>query len=223
VRSPVGRALLALGAIAVTGLAPMCPAGLASPAGATSFRGCSSLKGRSLLHSSVLKVVERGGEAGAVVYVCVRPHGRVRRAGSAYDSTVDSLYAIKVLAVAGTWLELEFHSQIDPQISEEIEEVFDAKTGRSYRFFQTAIPEGPALEGTGEDVAVPARSLLNRFGQLALALVDGKSTSIVGIEPSGARRVLDSGPESQIPPSSLTLQGHTVQWLDGGTMRSATL
>ena len=127
------------------------------------------------------------------------------------------------MAVAGTWLELEFQSQIDPQIHEEIQEVFDARTGRSYRFFQTAVPEGPALEGTGEEVAVPARSLLNRFGQLALALVDGKSCTIVGIQPSGARRVLGSGPESQLPASSLALHGHTVQWLDGGAVRSATL
>ena len=86
-RLPPGRALIVFGASAVAGLGLDLPgrSGLADAGGIAaaeaSAHSCGSLKGRSLLRSPVLKVVERGGPAGAVVYVCVRPHGRVRRAG----------------------------------------------------------------------------------------------------------------------------------------------
>ena len=71
--------------------------------------------------------------------------------------------------------------------------------------------------------AAVGRALLNRFGQLALLLLEEGTSRIVGIEPSGSRRTLDSGPQAQLPPASLKLQGHTVGWIHGGVARQAAL
>ncbi|HEY7932638.1 MAG TPA: hypothetical protein VID48_02330 [Solirubrobacteraceae bacterium] len=169
-----------------------------------------------------IKVVEHGDESKGFVDVCVPPNGRVRLAGSAYDATVQRLYSIKVIALAGTWVALDFTSVVDFHGSEETDEVFDAKSGRSYRFFEAALPEGPGFEGIPAS-AVLGRFVLNRFGQLVLALIQDGRCRIVGIQPSGARRVLDSGPEALIPSASLKLQGHTVQWVHAGSTRSTTL
>lgn len=199
--------------------------------GATTFGGradaaprqhCASLKGRRLVSSRTVKVVERGNETRGFAYACAPPNGRVRLAGSAYDATVQRLYSIKVIASAGTWVALDFTSVVDFHGSEEADEVFDARSGRSYRFLEAALPEGPGFE----DIPAPAAVgsvVLNRFGQLALALLEEGKCRILGIEPSGARRVLDSGAVAQIAPSSLKLAGHTVQWVDAGSARSATL
>lgn len=170
----------------------------------------------------MVKVVEHGNESKGFVDVCVPPNGRVRLAGSAYDATIQGLYSIKVIALAGTWVALEFTSVIDFHGSEISDEVFDAKSGRSYRFFEAAVPEGPGFEDIPA-TAVLGSFVLNRFGQLALALTNEGKAQIVGIEPSGRRRVLDSGPASQLPPASLQLKGHTVQWVDAGITHSATL
>jgi hypothetical protein len=170
----------------------------------------------------MVKVVEHGNESKGFVDVCVPPNGRVRLAGSAYDATIQGLYSIKVIALAGTWVALEFTSVIDFHGSEIFDEVFDAKSGRSYRFFEEAVPEGPGFEGIPA-TAVLGSFALNRFGQLALAQSEEGKCRIVGIEPSGRRRVLDSGPASQLPPASLQLKGHTVQWVDAGITHSATI
>jgi hypothetical protein len=85
-----------------------------------------------------------------------------------------------------------------------------------------SVPEGPGFEGTPA-TAVLGSFVLNRFGQLALAQIEEGKCRIVGIEPSGRQRVLDSGPASQLPPASLQLKGHTVQWVDAGITHSATI
>lgn len=191
-------------------------------ANAKGMPSCGRLRGRRLVTSRTLKVVEQGDERFGRVYACVPPRGRVRLVGTAHDETGASLYSVSVIATVGMWMALDFHNQVDPQISEDVDKAFDAGNGRSYRFFEEGIPEGPALEGTGAGVEL-ARTVLNRYGQLGLALVDAHRCRIVGVEPSGRRRLLDSGPPTQIPPGSLTLHGHTVGWTDAGVERSATL
>jgi hypothetical protein len=194
----------------------------AGRADAASRPRCANVKGRRLVSNRAIKVVEHGDESKGFVDVCVPPNGRVRLAGSAYDATIQRLYSIKVIAVAGTWVALDLTSVVDFHGSEEMDEVFDAKSGSSYGFFDAAIPEGQGFEGIAP-TAVLGSVVLNRFGQLASALIEEGKCRIVGIEPTGKRRVLDSAPEAQIPPSSLKLQGHTVQWVDAGSTRSATL
>jgi hypothetical protein len=65
--------------------------------------------------------------------------------------------------------------------------------------------------------------VINKFGQLALALANYDTVQIVGFGSGGARRLLDSGPQAQIPSASLRLEGHTARWLDAGAPRSAAL
>jgi hypothetical protein len=196
---------------------------LPAPAHAATHRRCASLAGRRLLSTRAIKVVEqRAGEARAFVFTCVPRDGRVHLAGSAYDGTVSGQYSVSVIAVAGSWVAVDFVSRVDPDSSEEIEKVCDARSGRSYRFFEAGLLEVPGFESR-EGESTIERLALNRFGQLALALSREGEVRIVGYEPSGAPRMLDSGPQAQIPPSSLKLDAHIVSWTDAGVARSTTL
>jgi hypothetical protein len=200
-----------------------CAATLPAAARAAPQQHCRALKGRRLLSSRALEVVERSDEGKGLVYACVPPAGRVRLAGYAYDATIAGNYSIRIAAVAGSWLALDAMSTIDPHTSEEVGKVFDASSGRAYRYFQAASPEGPGFEDIPSSGDSVGRVLLNRFGQLALALLGEGTSRIVGIEPSGARRSLDTGPQAQLPAASLRLEGHTVRWIDAGVARRAKL
>lgn len=175
------------------------------------------------MSSPALKVVEHADEGKGLLYACVPPNGRVRLAGYAYDATIGGIYSIRIVAVAGSWVALDAMSTIDYHTSEEVAKVFDARSGRAYRYFQAAFPEGPGFEDIPSSGASVGRVLLNRFGQLALALLEEGKSQIVGIEPNGVRRTLDSGPQAQLPAASLKLEGHTVQWIDADVARRATL
>jgi hypothetical protein len=202
---------------------------LVSPADAATPRRCASIGGKRLVSSRAVKVIERATESRGTVYTCVPPNGRVRVAGYAYNAVADGEshlsygYAVKLLAVAGTWVAISYTSTIDFHGSEEVDKTFNAANGRSYRFFETGIPEGQGFEGIGPISGEVEHIQLGRSGQIAFALLEERRTQIIGIEPSGARRVLDSAPGAQISVSSLTLEGHTVRWLDAGEPRSATL
>jgi hypothetical protein len=170
-----------------------------------------------------VNVVERGNESKAFVFACVPPNGRVRLAGSAYDATITGSYSVQIAATAGTWVVLDVSNTIDFHGSEEVEKVFDARSGASYRFYEASNPQGPGFEDVPSDSASLERLLLNRFGQLALVLSEGGNSRIVGVEPNGRRRVLDSAPSAQLPLAALKLEGHTVEWINAGSARSATL
>jgi hypothetical protein len=144
--------------------------------------------------------------------------------GRASDALVDSQYSIKVLAMAGTWVALRFTSTIDDCYGEEVEKAFDARTGRSYRFYESGLSGDQEICGEGNPNPYSVgRVLLNSFGQLAIALETLTTRHIVGVEPNGAKRRLDSAPAAQIPLASLTLEGHEVRWLDAEGARTASL
>jgi hypothetical protein len=202
----------------------LCAAG----ADAATPTRCTSLTGKRLVSSHTVKVVERGTPARGVVYICVPPHGLVRVAGSAFSAipgepNLPPDYSIQVLAVSGTWVAIAYRSLVDAHGSEEIEKVSDGRSGRSYRFFEAGIPEGPGLEMVETGDGVVERVVLNRFGQLAFALNLGIITQIFGVEANGAKRLLGSAPTTQIPLASLKIVGHTVEWLDAGAADSAVL
>jgi hypothetical protein len=46
---------------------------------------------------------------------------------------------------------------------------------------------------------------------------------VIGVEPNGKRKVIDSAPTASIPTSSLKLVGSIVPWTDGDMERSAAL
>jgi hypothetical protein len=195
---------------------------LPAPAAAT-HRRCVTLKGRRLLSTRAAKVVEqRVGESGAYVFTCAPRDGTVHLAGSAHDATVSGLYSISVVAAAGSWIALDFVSRADPDSSEEIEKVCDARSGHSYRFFEAGVLEVPGFEPREGEPAIE-RLALNRYGQLALALSTDGAVRIVAYGSGGLSRTLDTGSQAQIPPSSMKLDGHTLSWTDAGVARSATL
>ncbi len=182
---------------------------------------CATLRGKRLLSSHTIELVEHTEEARGVVYACVRPRGRVHLLGVASDDTSSSAYEVTVLAHAGMWLALDFRNQIGSHTFEEIGKVCQAASGRCYRFFAEGFPE-PSLEAEVPQMRFSLqRVVLNKFGQLALALTNYDTVQIVGFGSGGARRLLDSGPQAQIPPASLRLEGHTVRWLDAGAPRGA--
>lgn len=201
----------------------LCAGTFAQQGDAGTRQRCASLKGKPLVSDRSVKVVERGNESKAFVFACVPPNGRVRLAGSAYDATVTGSYSVQIAATAGTWVVLDVSNTIDFHGSEEVEKAFDARSGASYRVYEASNPQGPGFEEIPSDSASLERLLLNRFGQLALVLSEGGNSQIVGVEPNGRRRVLDSAPSAQLPSAALKLDGHTVEWMKAGSARSATL
>jgi hypothetical protein len=186
-----------------------------------SSRTCTTLRGKRLLSGRAVKLVEQTDEARAVVYACARPRGRVHLLGVASDDTGSSAYEVTVLALAGSWLALDFRNQIGSHTFEEIGKACQAASGRCYRFFAEGFPE-PSLEAEVPQLRFSQqRVVINKFGQLALALANYNNVQIIGFGSGGARRLLDSGPQAQIPVASLQLEGHTVHWLDAGAPRSA--
>ena len=209
-------ALAAASACAFVACAAVCAVGARA-----SSQTCATLRGKRLLSSHAIKLVEQTEEARGVVYACVPPRGRVHLLGLASDDTSTRAYEVTVPAHAGMWLALDFRNQIGFHTFEEIGKACQAASGRCYRFFAEGFPE-PSLEAEVPQLRYSLqRVLINRFGQLALALANYDSVQIVGFGSGGARRLLDSGPQAQIPLASLRLEGHTVRWLDGGVPRSA--
>jgi hypothetical protein len=176
-----------------------------------------------LLSNRAVRVLERDTETRGRVYECVPPDGPVRLAGSAYDNTVQHDYSIGVIASAGTWVAVSYRSVVDFHGTELVEKVFDARSGRSYRFFEAGIPEGQGFEEVPAEGDWPERILINRFGELAVALAGPGTTEILAVRSNGRSRVLDNAPAAQIPLASLTLHGHLAAWTDAGAPRSATI
>jgi hypothetical protein len=201
----------------------LCAGTFAEQGDAGAPQHCSSLKGKRLVSDRSVKVVERGNESKAFVFACVPPNGRVRLAGSAYDATITGAYSVEIAATAGAWVVLDASNTIDFHGSEEVEKVFNARSGASYRFYEASNPQGPGFEDIPSETPSLERLLLNRFGQLALLLSEGNNSQIVGVESNGRRRVLDSAPSAQLPSAALKLEGHTVEWINAGSARSATL
>jgi hypothetical protein len=208
----------------------LCAATFVAQASAGMPRRCATLRGRRLLATPAVKVVERVGERSGVVYACAPPRGRVRLAGAAYDAIADGeprdgtgfAYSVDVVADAGSWVAMSFTSTVDFHGRVLVEKVIDARSGRSYRFFETGLPEGPGFE-EGPIGGQLERVQLNRVGELAFALITDGRTEIVAVSAGGVQQTLDSAPSAQIPTASLVLAGNTIRWVDGGATRSASL
>ncbi len=212
--------------IALACIACLAPIALAAPAqGAparSQQRACATLKGHVKRKGDV-KVVEQGGEAKAVAYVCIAPRGRVWTAGTAFSSPPGTGYSIDIGAQAGDWVALEFFNTLGIA-GETIDKLVNAASGKSFRYWSASLGPGVA----GEEVPHIERTLLNASGQLAFSVLveeenKPKRTEIFGVEPSGQRRLLASGPPATLSAMSLTMSGGTVQWTEAGVTQSATL
>ena len=209
-------ALAAVGACAFVAWTSACALGAQA-----SSQTCATLRGKRLLSSHTIKLVEHTEETRGVVYACARPRGRVHLLGVASDDTGSSAYDVTLLGLAGMWVALDFRNHIGAHTFEEIAKACQVASGRCYRFYAEGFPE-PSLEAEVPQLRYSVeRVVINKFGQLALALANFETVQIFGFGSGGARRLLDSGPQAQIPSASLRLEGHTVRWLDAGAARSS--
>lgn len=202
----------------VISAALVCAGMFVDGANARSGRSCATLKGKRLTSNRNIKVIEQGNEYKGVAYVCV-PNGPVRAAGAASSFLGGSEYSISVAAVAGSWVALSFADVDGAFPGEEIGKAINAASGKSYRYWGYL----PNVTAMPPEVHALERVQLNASGQMALAVHDEGTEQVVGVEASGKRHVLDSAPIGKIPPASLTLMGRTVQWVDAGSTRTATI
>jgi hypothetical protein len=155
-----------------------------------------------------------------VAYVCASPNGRSWPAGRAVSNMAPEIQpTIEVVAGAGYWVALSFLDVYAEGPGGGNVTAIDAATGKQVQL----------------GVVAPLRTVINARGQAAfVARIEapienlGEAPKVVGeklvaVEPSGKRKVLESGLNVNIPPASLKLLGSTVYWQDGGVEHTATL
>ena len=185
---------------------------------------CNAFRGRRLLRSRSVVVIERTvGERRAYAFTCVPPGGRVHLAGWAFDETISAGYSVKVLGSAGTWVAIQFGSQVDFHGGEELGKMCNARTGRCYRFFHAFTYGGSQFaEVAAEQPALEAVAV-NRFGEMLLAETLKGTTNVVSVAANGSESILGSAHVASIPPASLKLLGHEASWIDSGIVRRARI
>jgi hypothetical protein len=214
-------------AIGVAAALGACWAPAAAHATARSLapaRSCAKLTGHRLKTGTKVKVVVKRNEAEGIAYACLPPNGRVRKAGQASSETEDGNFSISIAAASGNWVALDLFNGVGIAAT-EAGKAFNAATGKSFGYWSSVLGPGGLEEAPTKSVR---RAQINSFGQLALAASEEKqgtttNTLIYGVAAAGERRLLDSGPSTQIPTGSLSLSGQTVQWLNAGAVRTATL
>lgn len=185
---------------------------------------CNAIKGKRLLRNrSVIVAARTEGERREYAFICVPPDGRVHLAGWAFDETVEALYSVKVLASAGSWVAIQFSSQVDFHGGEELGKMCDARNGRCFHFFHAFTYGSTEFEEAAAEQPVLAAVAVNPFGDMLLGETLRGTTHVVGVGSDGSESILDSAPAARIPPSSLKLVGHEASWIDGGTVRRALL
>jgi hypothetical protein len=109
---------------------------------------------------------------------------------------------------------------------------YGRQRGRS-RLLSCVRPAGPVYNagtsgrdgarGKAMDPFEPWAGVLSADGQLAGAFGDSVTTVVKVFDPAGAARVLDAGPFSDIPASSVALSGSTLIWAHAGRAMSVEL
>jgi hypothetical protein len=161
------------------------------------------------------------GERREYAFICVPPRGRVHVAGRAFDETIAGLYSVKVLGSAGSWVAIQFGSQVDFHGGEEVGKMCNAGNGRCYHFFHAFTYGGQEFEEAAAAQPVLAAVAINTIGQMLLAETLKGMTRVIGVGSDGLESVLDSSPEASVPPSSLKLVGHEASWIDDGMLKRA--
>jgi hypothetical protein len=127
-----------------------------------------------------------------------------------------------VLQVAGRFVLLST-SHSSQYAGVESTSAFDLRTGRDYGIAHDCTRIGAGSCDGPRTTA--AAAFINRHGQAAAAIVPigGDTTTIAGFEARGQRIDFDSGPSTEIPATSLSLEGRTIRWTHSGEERTATL
>jgi hypothetical protein len=185
---------------------------------------CNAFRGKRLLRSRSVTVIKRTeGERREDAFICVPPGGRVHLAGWAFDETIGALYSVKVLGSAGTWVAIQFGSQVDFHGGEEVGKMCNARNGRCYYFFHAFTYGGSEFEEAAAEQPALDAVAVNRFGEMLLAETLKGTTHVVSVSTKGSQSILDSAPEASIPPASLKLVGHEASWIDSGMVRRARI
>ena len=195
---------------------------LAVPAVAKKHRSpaCARLKGHDFAKSRSLKLIAKrvngaetdlkGCRLGGKVHVfAIRFNGGVSKS----DFTVHS--------VGDRWA-LVSASSDSPYASETRTWVFDIDSGRIlYTVFRwhcatdqtNCVSRPPAI----------AKGVVDKIGKSVFAFSDGSDVTITGYGTSGKHRTFDSGPASELPPSSLTIFRSVANWRHSGVERHGQL
>jgi hypothetical protein len=228
--APVRRAHATAVAVAVVlaGCSALFSATAAADRSLAAGRSCAKLTGHRLKSGPKIKVVVKTGEEKGVAYACLVPNGRVRKVAVVNSVEDEVNLPIALTQVSGNWIALRTSSGLG-LVAGFVDRAVNVATGRSFGLWSTTI--GPGVAGEPPQKLVSSVKL-NSFGQVALAISEEDqppvspklaNTLIYGVEPTGERRLLDSGTNEQIPTGSLSLSGHTVQWQNAGVARTATL
>jgi hypothetical protein len=215
-------------AAALAAGAALSPAIAAADRSLAAGRSCAKLTGHRLKTGSKIKAVVKSNEEEGVAYACLAPNGRVRKVAAVSSQEDDGNLSIALTQVSGNWIALRTFSGFGVA-AQYVDRAINVATGRSFGIWSTVV--GPGVAGEPPQKLVSSVKL-NGSGQVALAISEEDepavstklaNTLIYGVEPTGERRLLDSGTSAQIPPGSLSLSGHTVQWQNAGSVRTATL
>jgi hypothetical protein len=215
-------------AFVLAACAALSPATAAADRSLAAGRSCAKLTGHRLKSGSRIKVVVKTSEEKGVAYACLVPNGRVRKVAAVSSEEDEVNLPITLTQVSGNWIALRMSSGLG-LVAGFVDRAVNVATGRSFGLWSTTI--GPGVAGEPPQKLV-ASVKLNSFGQVALAISEEDqppvspklaNTLIYGVEPTGERRLLDSGTSAQIPTGSLSLSGHKVQWQNAGVVRTATL
>jgi hypothetical protein len=138
---------------------------------------------------------------------CVMPDGPLRSVTTEFHYA-NTTRVFRIRDVAGPIVAVYQLRNDDVLPSEEETFVFDLGSGR-----RSTVDARPA-----------AVIRVLRDGSAVAALGDpGAGNEIVTFAPGGGRRVLDSGPQEELPAGSLRLRGRIASWTHAGELRSAEL
>jgi hypothetical protein len=207
------------------------------------YRGrCDKLKGTDVVRTDSLLIVKRPSHSfGTTEFVgdtflgCALPAGVVYNLGRTgtnylYNARTRKrrrLYGHDTAQFsnpAGTYVLRELSSDSTTAATQYQGDVVDIVhgVGNTYAEYNGGDPQ------TGPEPTAPASAVLSPTGVFAGIFGDGTSDGtgqhrVVALTPLGAKRVLDAGPEADIPASSLGVDGSTVRWTNAGAAKSAVV
>jgi hypothetical protein len=190
----------------------------AAPAAHHKKPACKRLKAKhDLAPAPKVKLVRRHGQ----LIGCVLPKGKLRYLADRYEDDVSSSdYSIREVEGAIVLLDTSFDSQYG---SNDKTKVFNIRAARSYTVASRCSEILDGFCPADQENTYAPRAFVNRAGQAAAAITSGNTTTIAGFSPTGSRVDFDSGPDTEVPASSLSLTGSTIHWTHHGEDRSAEL
>jgi hypothetical protein len=182
---------------------------------------CEKLDGdQDLAPAKDTKLVKRrNSDNGTDLVGCVLPSGIVRTVSSSVKLVAEERgYKLLQVAHHQVLVRGEVRNQYGHGLSTY---VFDLEDGTTYTIAETCFD----AQGVACDQTKARRAFVNASGQAAavVSTAGSQQLKVMGFASTGDGTVFDTGTATQIPPSSLSLQGHVVRWMHSGHPRSATL